>query len=53
MRGFVVARSAMRIEVWLPDHQRVVLGIPRGKLLKQGERIYAGDWVQVRFVAPN
>jgi ribosome biogenesis GTPase len=53
MRGFVVARSAMRIEVWLPEHHRIVLGIPRGKLLKQGERIYAGDWVQVRFVAPN
>ncbi len=53
MKGLVVARSGGKIEVWLPDYQRVVRGIPRGKLRKEGERIYAGDWVEVRFVAPD
>ncbi len=53
MRGLVIARAGAKTEVWLPEKQRVVLGIPRGKLIKQGERIYAGDWVQVRMVAPK
>lgn len=53
MKGLVIARSGARTEIWLPEQQKVVLGIPRGKLIKQGERIYAGDWVQVRIVAPN
>ncbi len=53
MKGLVIARSGAKTEIWLPEEQRVVLGIPRGKLLKQGERIYAGDWVQVRTVSPH
>lgn len=53
MKGFVIARAGAKTEIWLPEQQRVVFGIPRGKLIKQGERIYAGDWVQVRFVSPN
>ncbi len=53
MKGFVIARAGGKIEVWLPDQQRVVLGIPRGKLRKEGERIYAGDWVEARLVSPN
>lgn len=53
MKGFVIARAGAKTEIWLPEQQKVVFGIPRGKLIKQGERIYAGDWVQVRFVSPN
>lgn len=53
MRGLVIARAKARIEIWIPGEQRVVLGIPRGKLIKQGERVYAGDWVQVRALSPN
>ncbi len=53
MRGLVIARAGARTEVWLPEQQKVVLGILRGKLIKQGERIYAGDWVQGRMVSPN
>lgn len=53
MRGLVIARAGAKTEIWLPEEQRVVLGIPRSKLIKQGERIYAGDWVQVRTVSPN
>jgi putative ribosome biogenesis GTPase RsgA len=53
MRGLVIARAGAKTEIWLPEEQRVVLGIPRGKLIKQGERIYAGDWVQVRNVSPH
>ena len=53
MRGLVIARAGAKTEIWLPEEHRVVLGIPRGKLIKQGERIYAGDWVQVRAVSPH
>ncbi|MCS7254321.1 MAG: ribosome small subunit-dependent GTPase A [Armatimonadota bacterium] len=53
MRGLVVARSGARIEIWLPEQRRIALGIPRGKLQKHGERIYAGDWVDVRIISPN
>ncbi|MER3500867.1 MAG: ribosome small subunit-dependent GTPase A [Candidatus Fervidibacterota bacterium] len=53
MRGLVVARSGAKTEVWLPEQQRVALGILRGKLRKKGERIYAGDWVIVRPVSPH
>ncbi len=53
MNGLVIARAGSHTEVWLPEQGRVVLGIPRGKLLRQGERIYAGDWVRVHPVAPS
>lgn len=53
MRGLIIARVGPQTEVWLPEQQRVFFGTPRGKLIKQGERIYAGDWVEVRPVAPN
>jgi ribosome biogenesis GTPase len=51
MRGLVIARSGAKIEVWLPDSQRVVVGIPRGKLRKGDVRIYCGDWVNVNPVS--
>lgn len=53
MRGLVVVRSGARIEVWLPEQGRIMLGIPRGKLQKHGKSIYAGDWVNVEVVSPN
>lgn len=53
MNGLVITRAGSLTEVWLPEEGRVVSGIPRGKLLRQGERIYAGDWVRVRPIAPT
>lgn len=53
MRGLVIARSGNHIEIWLPEQKRVLRGLPRGKLRKQGERIYAGDWVRVQIISPT
>lgn len=53
MEGLVIARSGQYIGVWVPEKGRVFWGIPRGKLLKAGERVYAGDRVAIRQVAPE
>ncbi len=50
MEGLVIARSGHRTEVLVRELGTVLLGVPRGKILKAGERIYAGDQVEVKLV---
>ncbi len=44
-RGLVVRREAQNIEVYIPERNVLLRGIPKGKL-KEREKIFAGDRVE-------
>ncbi|MCS7223857.1 MAG: ribosome small subunit-dependent GTPase A [Armatimonadetes bacterium] len=50
MDGLVIARAGQRTEVLVKELGTVFIGVPRGKILKTGERIYTGDIVEVEVV---